>query len=53
MCLSWGQDKFEHPSHVVSSFHEHVLEAIAEGIREVTAIQAWMQNIQQSQQKLC
>ncbi|MBW4604279.1 MAG: hypothetical protein KME29_33115 [Calothrix sp. FI2-JRJ7] len=52
MCLSWGQDKFEHPNHVVSSYHEHVVEAVASGILEVTAIQAWMQNVQQSHQKL-
>ena len=52
MCLSWAQDKFEHPSHVANSYHEHVVETVASGIPEVTAIQAWMQNVQQSQQKL-
>jgi hypothetical protein len=52
MCLSWAQDKFEHPNHVVNSYHQHVVEAVASGIPEVTAIQAWMQNVQQSQQKL-
>ncbi len=51
MCLSWGQEKFEHPNHATNSYHKYVVEAVADGINEVAAIQNWMQSIQQSQKQ--
>jgi hypothetical protein len=51
MCLSWGQDKFEHPNHAANSYHQYVVESVADGVNEVAAIRAWMQSVQQSEQR--
>jgi hypothetical protein len=51
MCLSWGQDKFEHPNHAVNSYHQYVVESVADGVNEVAAIRTWMQSVQKSEQK--
>jgi hypothetical protein len=51
MCLSWGQDKFEHPNHATNSYHQYVVEAVADGVNEVAAIRAWIQSVQKSEQK--
>jgi hypothetical protein len=51
MCLSWGQDKFEHPNHATNSYHKWVVEAVADGMDEVAAIRTWMQSVQQSEQR--
>lgn len=45
MCLSWAQDKFEHPNHAADSYHQNVVNAVANRIAEIDAIKAWMGNL--------
>ncbi|MEH1842232.1 MAG: hypothetical protein V7L20_26740 [Nostoc sp.] len=46
MCLAWAADKCEYPSHAESSYQNLVVDAIASGADELTAINAWMQQLQ-------
>ncbi|MDZ8190032.1 MAG: hypothetical protein RMX96_35005 [Nostoc sp. ChiSLP02] len=41
ICLAWAADKVD-PNHAASSYQQQVLDAIATGVDEVTAIQTWM-----------
>ncbi|PAX56124.1 hypothetical protein [Brunnivagina elsteri] len=45
MCLYWGQDKFENSDFATNSYQKSVVEAITNGISEIEAIKAWMENI--------
>ncbi|BAZ40252.1 ERF family protein [Calothrix sp. NIES-4101] len=45
MCLSWAEDKFEHPRYATNSYQRNVVEAIYSGIPEIEAIQSWMENV--------
>jgi hypothetical protein len=46
MCLAWATDKCEHPNHAESSYQKQVVDAVAQGADELTAISAWMEQIQ-------
>jgi hypothetical protein len=43
MCLAWAGNKFGHPNHTVNSYQKHVVDTVAQGIDETTAISAWME----------
>jgi hypothetical protein len=45
MCLYWGQDKFENLDFATNSYQKSVVGAINNGISEIEAIKAWMENI--------
>jgi hypothetical protein len=45
MCLSWGQDKFENSDFANNSYQKSVIGAMNNGISEIEAIKAWMENI--------
>jgi hypothetical protein len=45
MCLYWGQDKFENLDFATNSYKKSVVGAINNGISEIEAIKAWMENI--------
>ncbi|MHC5671215.1 hypothetical protein [Nostoc sp.] len=46
MCLAWAADKSDHPNHAESSYQKQVVEAVVKGADELTAISAWMQELQ-------
>jgi hypothetical protein len=46
MCLAWAADKCEYPNHAESSYQKQVVDAVASGADELTAINAWMQQLQ-------
>jgi hypothetical protein len=46
MCLAWAADKCDHPNHAESSYQKQVVDAVASGADELTAINAWMQELQ-------
>jgi hypothetical protein len=46
MCLAWAADKCEYPNHAESSYQKLVVDAVANGADELTAISAWMQQVQ-------
>ncbi|WP_375504508.1 hypothetical protein [uncultured Nostoc sp.] len=46
MCLAWAADKCDYPNHAESSYHKQVFNAVANGADELTAINAWMQQVQ-------
>lgn len=46
MCLAWAADKCEYPNHAESSYQNQVVDAVASGADELTAINAWMQQLQ-------
>ncbi|AVH74279.1 hypothetical protein [Nostoc sp. 'Lobaria pulmonaria (5183) cyanobiont'] len=46
MCLAWAADKCEYPNHAESSYKNQVVDAVASGADELTAINAWMQQLQ-------
>ncbi len=43
MCLAWAGNKFGHPNHAVNSYQKHVVDTVARGVDETTAISAWME----------
>jgi hypothetical protein len=48
MCLAWASDKCEHSNHAQSLYQKHVVDAVANGADELTAIHAWMQQLQKA-----
>ncbi|MCC5622396.1 hypothetical protein [Nostoc sp. CHAB 5715] len=46
MCLAWAADKCEYSNHTESSYQNQVVDAVANGADELTAINAWMQQVQ-------
>ncbi|WP_341531674.1 hypothetical protein WKK05_38835 (plasmid) [Nostoc sp. UHCC 0302] len=46
MCLAWASDKCKHPNHAESSYQKQVVDAVANGGDELTAIKTWMQHLQ-------
>jgi hypothetical protein len=46
MCLAWAADKCEYPNLAESSYQNQVVDAVASGTDELTAISAWMQQVQ-------
>lgn len=46
MCLAWAADKCNYPNHAESSYQNQVVDAVASGADELTAINAWMQQVQ-------
>jgi hypothetical protein len=46
MCLAWAANKCDHPNHAESSYQKQVFDAVASGADELTAISAWMQQVQ-------
>ncbi|MBN3948944.1 MAG: hypothetical protein HWQ38_21745 [Nostoc sp. NMS7] len=46
MCLAWAADKCEYPNHAESSYQNQVVDAVASGADELTAINAWIQQLQ-------
>jgi hypothetical protein len=43
MCLAWAGNKFGHPNHAASSYQKHIVDAVARGVDETTAISDWME----------
>ncbi|MHC0067951.1 hypothetical protein ACWATR_34515 [Nostoc sp. UIC 10890] len=48
MCLAWAADKCDHPNHAESLYQKQVVNAVANGANELTAINGWMQELQAS-----
>ncbi|BDI20572.1 hypothetical protein ANSO36C_63740 (plasmid) [Nostoc cf. commune SO-36] len=46
MCLAWAADKCEYPNEAESLYQKLVIDAVASGADELTAINAWMQQVQ-------
>ncbi|MCC5632619.1 hypothetical protein LC613_33995 [Nostoc sphaeroides CHAB 2801] len=46
MCLAWAADKCEYPNEAESLYQKHVVDAVANGADELTAINGWMQQLQ-------
>ena len=46
MCLAWAADKCEYPNHAESFYQKLVVDPVASGTDELTAISAWMQQLQ-------
>ncbi|MBD2526404.1 hypothetical protein [Nostoc sp. FACHB-133] len=46
MCLAWASNKCEYPNHAESSYQKQVVDAVASGADELTAISAWMKQVQ-------
>ncbi|MCC5617379.1 hypothetical protein LC605_20265 [Nostoc sp. CHAB 5836] len=46
MCLAWASDKCESPKDAESSYKKQVIDAVTNGADELTAISAWMQQVQ-------
>ncbi|WP_375514497.1 hypothetical protein [uncultured Nostoc sp.] len=46
ICLAWAAGKCEYPNHAESSYQHLVVDAVASGADELTAINAWMQQLQ-------
>ncbi|WP_347242540.1 hypothetical protein [Nostoc sp. FACHB-888] len=46
MCLAWAANKCEYPNHAESSYQKLVVDAVVSGVDELTAISAWMQQVQ-------
>ncbi|MBE8992231.1 hypothetical protein [Nostoc sp. LEGE 12450] len=46
MCLAWAAGKCEYPNHAESSYQNQVVDAVSNGADELTAINAWMQQLQ-------
>ncbi|QIR37136.1 hypothetical protein HCG51_10630 [Tolypothrix sp. PCC 7910] len=47
MCIAWASDKFDHPNHAANSYQKYVVSAVTDGVDELQAIKAWMQQVQQ------
>ncbi|MCC5653700.1 hypothetical protein LC609_28760 [Nostoc sp. XA013] len=45
MCLAWAANKCEYPNHAKSSYQKLVVDAVASGADELTAINGWMQQV--------
>ncbi|MCC5655305.1 hypothetical protein LC609_37335 [Nostoc sp. XA013] len=45
MCLAWASNKCEYPNHAESSYQNQVVDAVASGADELTAINGWMQQV--------
>ncbi|WP_375514642.1 hypothetical protein [uncultured Nostoc sp.] len=46
MCLAWAADKCDYPNHAESLYQKQVVDAVANGADELTAIKTWMQQVQ-------
>ncbi|MBW4429125.1 MAG: hypothetical protein KME50_33165 [Nostoc desertorum CM1-VF14] len=46
MCLAWAADKCEYRNHAECDYQNLVVNAVASGADELTAISAWMQQLQ-------
>ena len=46
MCLAWAADKCEYPNKAESLYQNQVVDAVANSADELTAINAWMQQLQ-------
>ncbi|WP_306423318.1 hypothetical protein [Nostoc favosum] len=46
MCLAWAADKCEYPNHAESLYQKQVVDAVVSGTDKLTAISAWMQQLQ-------
>ncbi|MBG1264523.1 hypothetical protein F8S20_38420, partial [Nostoc sp. BAE] len=46
MCLAWAADKCDYPNHAESSYQKLVVDVVGLGADELTAINAWMQELQ-------
>jgi hypothetical protein len=46
MCLAWASDKCEYPNEAESLYQKQVVDAVGNGADELTAINAWMQQVQ-------
>ncbi|AUB44522.1 hypothetical protein COO91_10751 (plasmid) [Nostoc flagelliforme CCNUN1] len=46
MCLAWAADKCDYPNHAESLYQNLVVDTVASGMDELTAINAWMQQLQ-------
>ncbi|MDZ8135806.1 MAG: hypothetical protein RM049_10960 [Nostoc sp. DedQUE04] len=46
ICLAWAANKCDHSNHAESSYQKQVVDAVASGMDELTAISAWMQQVQ-------
>ncbi|WP_414756573.1 hypothetical protein [Anabaena sp. CCY 9910] len=46
MCLAWANDKFDNPTHVENSYQQQIVDVVANGGDELTAIKSWMQQVQ-------
>jgi hypothetical protein len=46
MCLAWAADKCDYPNHAESLYQNQVVDAVAIGADELTAINGWMQQLQ-------
>lgn len=46
MCLAWAADKYEYPNEAESLYQKLVVDAVASGADELTAIKTWMQQLQ-------
>jgi hypothetical protein len=46
MCLAWAANKCDHPNHAEFSYQNQVVGAVASGADELTAINTWMQQVQ-------
>ncbi|WP_375466709.1 hypothetical protein [uncultured Nostoc sp.] len=44
--MAWATDKCEYPNHAESSYQKQVVDAVASGADELTAINVWMQQLQ-------
>jgi hypothetical protein len=43
ICLAWAGNKFRHPNHAANSYQKHIVDAVARGVNETTAIIDWME----------
>ncbi|WP_179051795.1 hypothetical protein [Nostoc sp. TCL26-01] len=46
MCLGWAAEKFDNPAHVEDLYQQQVVDVVATGADELTAIKSWMQQVQ-------
>jgi len=46
MCLAWAADKFDNPNYAEHSYQQQVIDVVANGGDELTAIKSWMQHLQ-------
>jgi hypothetical protein len=52
MCLAWAANYVEHPNQAESSYQQQVLGLVANGDDELTAINQWMQQVQEAKNGL-
>lgn len=46
MCLGWAADKVDNSNQAEHSYQQQVVAVVATGADELTAIKAWMQQVQ-------